>query len=216
MPNPSQSTNWLDDNDDEGWQDMPVVVEDDHACGLDEEDQKKYHYVRKQGTSSYGNATGNLLDFDDTGTEWRSRADAAVAHENEYTRVRVNEENQDADGVDLCTRYLFDEDAAMTPLAQMQTTKRILTEAQRIAYVGLCALAAREMVHRHQASSVRELRAAAQSMDLWRMKIMGRLYYHMELDTAGAFFFPFSPSMQLNLARAKDDRWSRYAWCSGG
>lgn len=32
------------------------------------------------------------------------------------------------------------EDKAMTPLSQMQATKNILTEAQKIAYVGLCAL----------------------------------------------------------------------------
>ena len=36
----------LFEDDDEGWQDMPVVRDDDDlALGLDEEDQKKYHYV---------------------------------------------------------------------------------------------------------------------------------------------------------------------------
>ncbi len=33
----------------------------------------------------------------------------------------------------------------MTPLNQMQATKNLLTEAQQIAYVGLCALTSREM-----------------------------------------------------------------------
>jgi len=33
----------------------------------------------------------------------------------------------------------------MTPLSQMQATKDLLTEAQRIAYVGLCLLTSREM-----------------------------------------------------------------------
>ena len=36
----------LFEDDDEGWQDMPVVRDDDDlALGVDEEDQKKYHYV---------------------------------------------------------------------------------------------------------------------------------------------------------------------------
>ncbi|KAI6024567.1 hypothetical protein EDC04DRAFT_2723530 [Pisolithus marmoratus] len=182
---PSQTPNWFDDDDgdDEGWQDMPVVKEDDLACALDEEDQKKYHYVqptKKNATGTTGNATGNLIDFDDTGIEWRSKAEQ---NENEYTRLRVQEED-DADEVNLRTRYLFDEDKAMTPLSQMQTTKNMLTEAQRIAYVGLCALTAKEMVKQLKRSNRKELKPAAQNMELWMMKILGRLYYHMELETA--------------------------------
>ena len=42
-------------------------------------------------------------------------------------------EEEDADKVHLRTKYLFDEDHAMTPLSQMQQTKNMLTEAQRIA-----------------------------------------------------------------------------------
>ncbi|KAI6136032.1 hypothetical protein F5141DRAFT_1071754 [Pisolithus sp. B1] len=180
----SQVPNWFDgDEDDEGWQDMPVVKEDDRACALDEEDQKKYHYVqpeKKNATGTTGNAIGNLIDFDDTGIEWRSKAEQ---NENEYTRLRVEEED-DADEVNLRTRYLFDEDKAMTPLSQMQTTKNMLTEAQRIAYVGLCALTAKEMVKQLKRSNRKELKPAAQNMELWMMKILGRLYYHMELETA--------------------------------
>ncbi|KAI6031119.1 hypothetical protein PISMIDRAFT_671726 [Pisolithus microcarpus 441] len=180
----SQVHNWFDgDEDDEGWQDMPVVKEDDPACALDEEDQKKYHYVqpeKKNATGTTGNAIGNLIDFDDTGIEWRSKAEQ---NENEYTRLRVEEED-DADEVNLRTRYLFDEDKAMTPLSQMQTTKNMLTEAQRIAYVGLCALTAKEMVKQLKRSNRKELKPAAQNMELWMMKILGRLYYHMELETA--------------------------------
>lgn len=178
-----QVPNWLDD-DDEGWQEMPVVKEDDIACVLDEEDQKKYHYVsrgKKTAAGATGNATGNLIDFDDKGTEWRSKAEQ---NENEYTRLRVNEED-DADEVNLRTRYLFDEDKAMTPLSQMQTTKNMLTEAQRIAYVGLCALTAKEMVRAQKVAHRKEFKASIQSMELWMMKIMGRVYYHMELETAG-------------------------------
>ncbi|KAI0354671.1 DUF726-domain-containing protein [Trametes cingulata] len=172
------------DDDDEGWQDMPVVREDDDfAAGLDEEDQKKYHYMpppkKDASTGGAGNATGNVLDVDYEGNEWRAKADQ---NESEYTRLRMNEED-DGDEVHLRTRYLFDEDKAMTPLSQMQQTKDMLTEAQRIAYVGLCALTSKEMIDTLKAVNKKELKKAIQSMELWALKILGRLYYHMELAT---------------------------------
>ncbi|KAG2032982.1 hypothetical protein BDR03DRAFT_968630 [Suillus americanus] len=175
----------FDDDDEEGWQEMPVIKEDDFGGGLDEEDRKKYHYMPSskkplESASTAGNATGNLIDFDDEGVEWRSKTDQ---NENEYTRLRINEEDE-ADEVHLRTRYLFDEDKAMTPLNQMQATKNMLTEAQRIAYVGVCALTAKEMVQKLKMTKRKELKASFQDMELWAMKIMGRLYYHMELETA--------------------------------
>jgi hypothetical protein len=188
LPPPSPS---LDDLfDDGGWEDMPIVREEEFAGvagGLDQEDQKRYHYnpqVKKDSSQGgVSNATGALLDVDFQGNEWRSK----VAHnESEYTRVRMREE-EDVDEVHLRTRYLFDEDQAMTPLSQMQQTKNMLTEAQRIAYVGLCALVSTEMLKKLKKLTGKESKTAVQDMALWRLKILGRLYYHMELATAGAF-----------------------------
>jgi hypothetical protein len=175
--------------DDDGWEDMPVVRESDEfagvAGGLDEEDQKRYRYnpqAKKDGQGGgISNATGALLDVDYKGNEWRSKVDQ---NESEYTRLRMREE-EDADEVHLRTKYLFDEDQAMTPLSQMQQTKNMLTEAQRIAYVGLCALVSTEMVKKLKQLAAKESKHAAQDMELWRLKILGRLYYHMELATAG-------------------------------
>ncbi|KAG7451899.1 DUF726-domain-containing protein [Guyanagaster necrorhizus] len=166
------------DDDDEGWQDMPVIREDELKGGLDEEDQKRYHYVPSVKGTNAANAIGNI-DVDDLGNEWRSKIDH---NESEYTRLRVREED-DNDDVHLRTRYLFDEDKAMTPLSQMQATKNLLTEAQRIAYVGLCSLTSREMAQAMKVVRRKELKAAVANMELWAMKIMGRLYYHMELET---------------------------------
>ncbi|TEB32477.1 DUF726-domain-containing protein [Coprinellus micaceus] len=174
------SKNVFDDlDDDEGWQDMPIIREDTSNCDLDEEDRRRYHYQASATGKTAANATGALIDFDDEGNEWRAKAEQ---NESEYTRLRVREEDE-ADEVHLRTKYLFDEDKAMTPLSQMQQTKNLLTEAQRIAYVGLCALTSREMVQTLNASKRKELKEAAKSMDLWMLKIMGRLYYHMELET---------------------------------
>ena len=188
MPTPNNPFSFDEDpNDDEGgWQEMPVVKEDEFAGGLDEEDQEKYHYVPKKAVShehslSGGNATGNLIDFDDRGAQWRSKTEQ---NENEYTRLRGDEE-EDADEVHLRTRYLFDGDTAMTPLNQMQTTKKMLTEAQRIAYVGLCALTAKEMMQRQKHARRKELKDSIHSMELWALKVMGRIYYHMDLETPG-------------------------------
>jgi hypothetical protein len=175
-------TNVFDDDDEEGWEEMPVVREDEFASGLDKEDQKKYHYVPSAKAGTSANATGNLIDVDDSGHLWRSKLDSSI--ESEYTRLRVNEED-DADEVHLRTRYLFDEDKAMTPLSQMQATKNLLTEAQRIAYVGLCSLTTREMYQGLRIAGRKELKGARQSLELWSMKIMGRLYYHMELEIQG-------------------------------
>ncbi|KAF8636852.1 hypothetical protein AX17_003210 [Amanita inopinata Kibby_2008] len=177
--------NVFDDDDEEGWQEMPVVREDEFASGLDEEDRKKYHYIPSAKGKTAANATGNLIDFDDSGHEWRTKMEQ---NESEYTRLRVNEEDE-ADEVHLRTKYLFDEDKAMTPLSQMQATKNLLTEGQRIAYVGLCALTSREMSQSLKASGRKELKAAKTNMELWALKIMGRLYYHMELETAGKYLY---------------------------
>lgn len=166
---------------------MPVIRQDDFANGLDEEDQKRYHYVAptKALGGSKGNATGNLIDFDDHGNEWRSKLDH---NEDEYTRLRLDEE-EDTEDVHLRTKYLFDEDKAMTPLNQMQATKNLLTEAQRIAYVALCALAIREMNAKLKNVKSKALKPAIGSLELWGLKILGRLYYHMELSTSGSYSF---------------------------
>ena len=182
----SQTDAFLLDDDDDGWQDMPVIRQDDFANGLDEEDQKKYHYVSpsKSLDGPKGNATGNLIDFDDHGNEWRSKLHH---NEDEYTRLRLDED-EDAEDVHLRTMYLFDEDKAMTPLNQMQATKNLLTETQRIAYVALCALAIKEMTTRLKNVKSKELKPSIANLELWGLKIMGRLYYHMELATPGSRF----------------------------
>ena len=192
MPIPPPLSTSLHDDflDDDGWEDMPIVRDSDEfagvAGGLDEEDQKIYRYDPQAKKDSQGgaisNATGAILDIDYKGNEWRSKVDQ---NESDYTRLRMREE-EEADEVHLRTKYLFDEDQAMTPLSQMQQTKNMLTEAQRIAYVGLCALVSTEMVTKlKKINTGKESKLAIQDMELWRLKILGRLYYHMELATAG-------------------------------
>jgi hypothetical protein len=202
----------FDDDDDDGWQDMPVIRNVDPNLSLDEEDQKRYHYVApaKRLSTDASNATGNLIDLDDFGSGWREKVES---NEDDYTRLKLNDD-EDADDAYLRTRYLFDEDKAMTPLSQMQATKNLLTEAQRIAYVGLCSLVARQMTSTLQQAHRKELAPAIHGMELWRLKIMGRIFYHMELETDGEYGHgnPLSSSLISCMHRAKDDRKFTPTW----
>ena len=106
-----------------------------------------------------------------------------------YTRMNQDEDAQSADSMDENTQYLFteslhDEDAK-TPLSQMQATKELLTEGQRIAYVGLCKLTMVGMLRDVGRVRFKENRAAYESMTLWSQKMIIRLFIHMDISPAG-------------------------------
>ena len=187
---PIGGSSWAEEEeDDDFWQEMEVVKKEEPVNGLDEEDQRKYHYVtpKKTLSTAAGNATGVYEDIDYRGREWRSKTEQK--DENDYTRLRLDEDD-DSEEIHLRTKFLFDEEKAMTPLNQMQATKDLLTEAQRIAYVGVCYLTCREMVVHLRKVNRKELAIAVKGMELWSLKIMGRLYYHMELAMPGVCSFP--------------------------
>ncbi|CCX10860.1 Similar to Uncharacterized membrane protein C6F6.13c; acc. no. O14244 [Pyronema omphalodes CBS 100304] len=109
-----------------------------------------------------------------------------------YTRVYEDEDVESVTSMDENTKYLFkendDDEAARNPLSQMQATKELLTEGQRIAYVGVCRLALLEMVRDLQKLQVKNrtakknMQMAVEGMRMWSQKIMVRLYTHMELS----------------------------------
>ncbi|KAK4687619.1 hypothetical protein P7C73_g2499, partial [Tremellales sp. Uapishka_1] len=187
---------WPDVDDDDGWQDMPVVRSDDNPLGLDEEDQKRYHYKPPARLSAEdpvvtGNATGTHLEVEADTLITDSWRDKLTQDESDYTRLRLDED-EESEEVHMRTRYLFDEDKAMTPLSQMQATKNLLTEGQRIAYVGLCQLIAKRMLKdigrgwegaklKGKGKSKAEV-PVIDSGNIWMLKIMARLYQHMELE----------------------------------
>lgn len=116
-----------------------------------------------------------------------------------YTRVQVDEDARSATSMDDNTSYLFkskgtdliDEDEELRdPMAQMQTTKDLLTETQRIAYVGVTRLAMVEMGKDLEALEVtkkikKEFRVAIESLKMWSQQMMLRLYAHMEISSSG-------------------------------
>ena len=116
-----------------------------------------------------------------------------------YTRVQVDEDARSTTSMDDNTSYLFqhkgtdlaDEgEEQRDPLAQMQATKNLLTEGQRIAYVGLARLAMSNMVKdldgmEGTKSTKKDLRIASESIKMWSQQMIVRLYAHMEIDSSG-------------------------------
>lgn len=116
-----------------------------------------------------------------------------------YTRVQIDDDAKSATSMDENTSYLFketgtnvvdDDEEHRDPLAQMQATKDLLTEGQRIAYVGVTRLAMVQMVKELEGISgtkgtKKELRIAVEAMKMWSQKMMVRLYAHMDIDSSG-------------------------------
>lgn len=190
---------------------MPVVRSDDFTSELDAIDDKRYGFRPparldagddpSAARDAASNATGVHLELESDTLITDSWREKAGVDESEYTRLRLDEDNE-SEEVHMRTRYLFDEDKAMTPLSQMQATKELLTEGQRIAYVGLCQLIARRMVRdmgRGWEGTKEKLKQAkmwkgkgrphdvqvVESGNIWMLKIMARLYQHMELSSDG-------------------------------
>ena len=116
-----------------------------------------------------------------------------------YTRVQIDDDAKSATSMDENTSYLFkdkgtdviDEDEDQRdPLAQMQATKDLLTEGQRIAYVGVTRLAIVRLAkdleeYQGEKGAKKEVANAIESMQMWSQKMMVRLYAHMEIDASG-------------------------------
>ena len=116
-----------------------------------------------------------------------------------YTRVQDDDDAQSATSMDDNTAYLFkgkgtnvqDEyEEYRDPLSQMQTTKNLLTEGQRIAYVGIVRLAMVQMVREAEKqertrSIKKHIDLHVESLKMWSQKMMIRLYSHMDIEPAG-------------------------------
>lgn len=169
-----------------------------------------------------GNATGQTLDVHDArGYEWRARPDSEPEDEENvdseedaqletfgpgrgYTQVHLDED-EEAEQLYAATEYLFSHvdhspysDKPVDAVSQMDTAKGFLSEAQRIAYVGLCALLARQVGEspllvpplspgskKPQPSEVGqpnpELTAAQDSGNAWMADLLAKLYLHMDI-----------------------------------
>ncbi|KAL9582081.1 MAG: hypothetical protein Q9212_003506, partial [Teloschistes hypoglaucus] len=166
-----------DQHEDEGWQDMPALGQYD----LYDDD-------------------GQLIARGTRETEEEANAYTGLGGAGKgYTRVQIDEDALSATSMDENTDYLFkskeakaaeeEDDEQRDPLAQMQATKDLLTEGQRIAYVGVTRLAMATMTKELEdiegtKGTKKELRLAIESMKMWSQQMMVRLYSHMEIDSS--------------------------------
>ncbi|EPQ29613.1 uncharacterized protein PFL1_02832 [Pseudozyma flocculosa PF-1] len=163
-----------------------------------------HHHQRAQSAAT--NATGRHLNIDDArGYDWRSKPagtssdsdDDDGGKEKGYTQLRLDEDDE-SEQLHAATEYLFQdgsggingrhdpygEGTAATPLNQMKTTKQLLSEGQKIAYVGLCSLAAAGLVRMITRVPGKELNSAKESIESWKVKVMARLYQHMDIEAS--------------------------------
>ncbi|KAL8662473.1 MAG: hypothetical protein Q9202_004716 [Teloschistes flavicans] len=164
-------------HEDEGWQDMPALGQYD----LYDDD-------------------GQLIARGTRETDEEANAYTGLGGAGKgYTRVQIDEDALSATSMDENTDYLFkskegkaveeDDEEQRDPLAQMQATKDLLTEGQRIAYVGVTRLAMATMITELEdiegtKGTKKELRLAVESMKMWSQQMMVRLYSHMEIDSS--------------------------------
>jgi hypothetical protein len=118
-----------------------------------------------------------------------------------YTRVQIDDDAKSTTSMDENTSYLFKEkgtnvvyedEEQRDALAQMEATKDLLTEGQRIAYVGVARLAMITMLNELEKVSggktiKKDIANSTEGMKLWSQKMMVRLYGHMDIDAAGLF-----------------------------
>lgn len=167
-----------EEDDDGGWQTMPAfapydIYDDDNRLVAKEyneemEDDKTYSYAGMGGAGKG------------------------------YTRVLVDDDAESASSMEDNTNYLFnkaastsivDDEDTRDAVAQMQATKDLLTEGQKIAYVGLTRIEMSEMVKEMERVQVtratkKAVQLATEALKMWAQKIMIRLYTHMDISTA--------------------------------
>ncbi|KAK3311294.1 uncharacterized protein B0T15DRAFT_482354 [Chaetomium strumarium] len=116
-----------------------------------------------------------------------------------YTKVLVDDDAESATSLDEHTQYLFkdagggtsivdDDDTQRDAVSQLQATKELLTEGQRIAYVGLtrlelsAMLKEAESIEHTSSKTKKQVTLAAENMRMWSQKMMIRLYTHMDIS----------------------------------
>ena len=117
-----------------------------------------------------------------------------------YTRVQHDEDADSTSSMEDNTSYLFkqqnstegteEDEELRDTMAQMQATKDLLTEGQRIAYVGVTRVTMAEMVAELEKMETtkgtkKEQALIVEAYKMWGQKMMVRLYAHMEISSSG-------------------------------
>ena len=162
--------------------------------------RNRREHLRGRGTSAQGgtsNTAGQHLEIRDArGYDWRTRPGSHIDDSQPepdgtgYTRLRLDDKEENAE-LQAATDYLFQEDLnrvddaddpSAAPISQLAMTKRLLSEAQKIAYVGLCSTLSHHMVQNLTTYTNKETHPAIQSAKEWVLRVMIRLYQHLDIE----------------------------------
>lgn len=160
-------------SDEEDWQQMATVA------SYEVYDIKGRKVIAKQDDFEAAREADDKDDIENGGSKYG------------YTRVTLDDDVKSVTSMDENTDFLFDEDDFnRNPLSQLKATKDMLTEGQRIAYVGLCKLAMIELAT--ELAQLRGSRKVAKSLSnsqgslaKWAQMMMMRLYSHMDISSEG-------------------------------
>ncbi|KAL9620571.1 MAG: hypothetical protein Q9160_004932 [Pyrenula sp. 1 TL-2023] len=167
----------IDEKEDEGdWQAMPAIAEYD----LYDDD---------------GRQIAKAADLENEDAIYSGLGGAGKG----YTKVQLDEDAQSATSMDDNTQYLFkqekvneeddDDEDQRDHKSQLEATKDLLTEGQRIAYVGVARLTFYNMANELEKieptkGTKKNFNQALESMRKWGQQMMVRLYAHMDIDSA--------------------------------
>lgn len=171
----------------------------DEESEEEEEDHEDWKAMPALGEFDYYDDYGRLIargtHEDDNDAVYRGLGGAGKG----YTRVQLDEDAQSATSLDEDTSYLFRESGSnqaavegeelRDSVSQLQATKDLLNETQKIAYVGVVRLAIHGM-HLELAkvpatkSTRKNIQKAMDTMRKWGQMMMGRLYMHMDINSA--------------------------------
>ncbi|WFD18337.1 hypothetical protein MCAP1_000538 [Malassezia caprae] len=197
---PLGSTSLLDDSDDD--EDPANSPRTQRAIREAQAMRRRREHLRGRGTAAQGgtsNVVGEHLDVHDArGYDWRTRPDDARTGQaldtQGYTQLRLDEDEEEYE-LQVATDYLFQEDLsrigeyeddpAAAPISQLALTKRLLSEPQKIAYVGLCSTLSHQMLAETERLPMKDRQAAVQSGKEWVLRVMIRLYQHLDIEPTG-------------------------------
>ena len=182
------------------WSHMQLAPKDDEEGDKKGEDELEWQTMPAYAPFDIYDDNNKLIakeahDYEDDMMQYGALGGAGKG----YTRVQLDEDAQSQTSMDDNTAYLFkdagksntlmndeEDDELRDAMGQMQATKQLLTEGQRIAYVGTVRLTAIEMLKdveklERTRKARKAVEYAAASLLMWSQKVMIRLYAHMEI-----------------------------------
>ncbi|GAD97158.1 DUF726 domain protein [Paecilomyces variotii No. 5] len=179
------------------WSHQGLMLHHDSEEESDEEDEGTWKAMPALGEfdvyDDYGRLVARGAKQDDDEAVYQGLGGAGKG----YTRVQLDEDAHSVTSMDEDTSYLFKENGHTVGVdeelrdatSQLQATKDLLTEGQRIAYVGVTRLSIYQMDNELRnivttRGSKKALQGASDSIKKWGQMMMARLYAHMDIDTA--------------------------------